>query len=114
MDIPNHRETPRVARSFLVRYRGANNGQQGWLVSPLRDFSVRGARFMSERSLILGDVLELQLVLPTSPKPVALTGKVAWTKLGKLGLVEVGVVFEPVEVALQQALEKAVQRFLEK
>ena len=112
MNESEHREAPRIARSFLVRYRSLGNGPQAWLVSPLHDFSLHGARFMSERPFIVGDALELQLVLPVVSQPVRLTAKVAWTKLGKLGLVEVGIIFDPVEAGIQQTLERAVNRFL--
>ncbi len=114
MDDPEHRQSPRISRPILVRYRRAGDLQHGWLMTPLHDLSVLGARFMSERAFIVGDALELQLVLPTSTQPVAMQGKVAWTKLARLELVELGVTFDAVDESTQQSIQAAVDHHLRK
>ncbi len=113
MSDQDHREAPRVPRPFLIRYRSAADGRGAWSVSPLHDFSELGARFMSELSCIVGDRLELQLGLPLVSRPLIVGATVAWTKLGKLGLVEVGVTFELMDASVQQALGLAVGRFVQ-
>ena len=67
---------------------------------------------MSERPFIVGDSLELQLLLPTAPRPIMVGAKVAWTKLAKLGLIELGVTFDPVEEGIQATIHTAVEHFL--
>ncbi len=113
MSESEHRDSPRVSRSFLVRYRGAAEGQKGWLAAPLRDFSDHGAHFISERSFIVGDEVELQLTLPSAPSALTLKATVAWTKLAKFGLVEIGWTFQPGDDGSQQMLRQAVARFLQ-
>ncbi len=106
------RESPRGARSFLVRYKSRDEVRPVWLVATLHDFSERGARFLSERAFIIGDHLELQLRLPTAAQPVFVNATVAWTRLGKLGLVEIGVTFEAVDEMTQQVIREAVRHFV--
>ncbi len=112
MDEQEHRESPRVSRPFLVRYRGLGEGQRTWLVAPLHDFSDHGAHFISEQSFIVGDQVELQLRLPTAPSALTLPATVAWTKLAKFGLIELGVTFQPVDETTQQGIRQAVAHFL--
>ncbi len=107
-----HRHEPRVARPFMVRYRGRTDARRQWSVSPLHDFSVSGARFMSDRSFIIEDELELELLLPVMARPIAIRARVAWTKLSKLGLVELGVVFDAMDATTQQIIEGAVAYFV--
>ena len=106
--------SPRVARSVIARYRRAESGQHSWLVSPLRDLSGKGARFLSERPAEVGWVLEMQLVLPNAPQPVSVPARVVWTRPAQSGLLEVGVAFAPHDPAIQQAIDAAVAAFLSK
>jgi Tfp pilus assembly protein PilZ len=112
MNSQEHRETPRIHQAFLVRYRGLSDYQRSWLVAPLQDLSDRGARFLSERAFIMGDELEIRLTLPAASMPIALNAKVAWTKLARLGLIELGVTFETSNPDTQEAIHAAVEHFL--
>lgn len=116
MGEAENRRSPRVARSFMARYRVARAQESLWLVSPLRDLSSGGARFLSERtSLAAGDPLEMQLILPTAQQPLPLNARVAWVKRGALmTTVEVGVTFDPGDSAIQQTIDDAVKHFLKK
>ena len=109
-----HRRNPRIARSFMARYRITTLNETMWLVSPLRDLSSTGARFLSERALIAGDLLEMQLILPVAPQPLPLTARVAWVRPGPMDMVEVGVTFNPGDSGIQQTIDDAVRHFLKK
>ena len=99
----------------MVRYRPMQSGVTSWLVSPLRDLSSGGARFLSEQQFSVGDVMELQLVLPVSPQPIALKARVAWTKARPgTTLGELGVTFDPGDVAIQRTIDAAIAHFLKK
>ena len=108
------RRSPRIARSFMVRYRVTVPQDTVWLVSPLRDLSSGGARLLSERSLVVGDQMELQLILPMAPQPVPLKARVAWVKPAPLSTVEIGVTFDPQDAGVQQTIDNAVTYFLRK
>jgi len=98
----------------MVRYRAASGGQGAWAVSPLRDFSRGGARFVCENAFPVGTVLELQLMLPSSKTPVPLEAQVTWAKPGPINLAELGVAFSPVEAGIQQLIDTAVAHFVHK
>ena len=74
-----NRRRPRVSHPFMVRYRldteTAKN--HGWFVSPLRDLSSGGARFLSEETVEPGVLLQTQLLLPTAAQPVEVKARVA-------------------------------------
>ena len=108
------RQAPRIARGFMVRYRPAENAAALWSVSPLRDLSRTGARFLAESAFPVRTVLELQLVLPMTKQPVAIRGRVAWLKPGPLSLMEHGVAFETIGPETQQAVDAAVAHFLKR
>ena len=112
MGDEEQRKSPRVPRAFIVRYRCPDAGMTGWLISPLRDLSSGGARFISEQPFTDGTVLEVQLILPVAKDPVCLKAKVAWTAPARLGMVETGVIFEPGGAAAEQAISDAVAQFL--
>ena len=107
------RQAPRVAHQFIARYRPVT-GNTGWLMSPLRDLSSGGARFLSEHPFLAGETVEMQLILPTSSQPVLLRARVAWAKPAKLGTVELGVAFDPEDTGVQRAIDKAVVYLLTK
>ncbi len=114
MSESEHRRDPRITRSFMVRYRAKDTPTATWSLSPLRDLSGSGARFICEATFSVGTVLELQLLLPQAKKPLPLLGRVAWTKPGPLNLAEHGVIFEAVDAVAQQRIEAAVTYFLRK
>ena len=110
---PEQRRLPRVNRSFMVRYRAVGHAQGNWFVSPLRDLSSHGARFLSEQPFAVGSLLEVALVLPTVSKPILVQAKIVWAKPWRVGLTELGVAFDAGDDAAQQ-LRASVTRFLRK
>ena len=109
------RRDPRVTHAFIIRYRPVGEAGSGWLVSPLRDLSTHGARFLSERDFPVGSSLDAQLQLGFSQQPVQLRARVAWVKPAQLmKMSEVGVTFDPGDPATQQALDAAVNRFIQR
>lgn len=111
MSGDEQRREPRVSHGFMIRFR-AEGASSGWLVSPLRDLSRGGARFFSERPFDVGTVLDAYLVLPASEAPVSLQAKIARSQPAPMGMVELGVTFQPVDAAAQDAIDAAVARFL--
>jgi len=111
MSAEEHRRDPRIAHGFMVRYRRPSD--RGWSVSPLRDLSSSGARFLSEQAFPVGTTLNLQLVLPTTKEPLALQARVARVTPGPMDLAEYGVTFE-VNAAGVQEIVTAVTHFLHK
>ena len=112
MSDSEHRRDPRIARGFLVRYR--RPWERSWSVSPLRDLSCSGARFIGECAFEVGTELELQLVLPVAKEPLVLLACVARAKPGPMNLVEYGVTFKTEEAAIQETIDVAVAYFLRK
>ncbi len=110
------RRAPRIPKGFIVRFRAVGEPSAGWCVSPLRDLSQGGARFLSEQTFAVGTALETLLVLPASQQPVPLSARVAWAKPPAMGLAELGITFDvaPGDTASQQAIAAAVKRFLER
>ena len=109
-----NRRAPRISRSFMARYRMTFPQDTVWLVSPLRDLSSGGARFLSERPLAAGDTMDLQLILPLSKEPLLLKARVAWAKPGTMNMMEVGVTFDAGDTAIQHTIDQAVSHFLKK
>jgi c-di-GMP-binding flagellar brake protein YcgR len=112
MSEAERRRATRIIHAFMVRYRSLASSSPSWLVSTLRDFSGTGARFLCERGFEVGEAMRMQLLLPTSPEPVALNACVVRTKPSPLGMVEVGVAFEPPDEPSTQALAGTVEFFL--
>ena len=111
MSESEHRRAPRITHGFMVRYRRPSD--KGWAVSPLRDLSSAGARFLSEQTFAIGTELDVQLVLPTTKEPLALHARVARILPSRMDLVEYGVTFET-NVPAVQAINDAVEYFLHK
>ncbi len=106
------RHGPRVARAFMVRYRLPLAGQGSWQLSPLRDFSSEGARFISEHPFQIGDRLDVQLLLPSSRDPIALSVRIAWTRPAQFGTIELGVAFDLRDPIVKQSIDNAAAYFL--
>jgi Tfp pilus assembly protein PilZ len=96
----------------MVRYRRPS--EAGWSVSPLRDLSSSGARFLGEHAFEVGAELDCQLVLPLAKEPLVLQARVAWVKPGPMHLAEYGVVFQVGHPGTQQMIDVAVAHFLHK
>lgn len=104
------RHDPRVAHPFMVRYQC----QESWHVSPLKDFSTTGARFVADYPFTQGEVLDAQMIFPLARQPIAVRARIVWMKPTQWGLVELGVTFELGDAEAKQAIEAAVAHFLRK
>ena len=117
MSLPSgedHRRSPRIAHSFVARY-WPKKGESRSLVTQLKDFSGTGARFLTEHAFAVGDALAMQLLLPVSKEPVSVQARVMWvrtTARGKIGLMDVGVAFDAIDVKAQQVIDAAVAHFV--
>ncbi len=114
MSEDDRRRSPRISRRFMIRYRCPASNQTQWMVSPIKDFSGTGARFISECAFPIGTVLDLELQVSTCPLPIPLQGTVVWSKLGPGQLTEHGVTFLNPDAVAQQEILKVTRFFLEK
>ena len=115
MDSDERREAPRIRKGLIVKYRLSSEGASQWRMSPLRDFSATGIRFIAECSFPVGSVLELQLCLPTCAEPLRVAGIVKWVKAASSGsLAEHGVIFSQVDAVTQQQIAQAAELLLKK
>lgn len=113
MDAKERRRAPRVERAFMMKYRCRESGRTEWLLSPVKNLSSTGVRFISECEFAVGSELELQLHLPTAQQPVELKGVVVWQRrLGSGSLAELGVAFSNVDPPLLQRIGQALEFFL--
>jgi Tfp pilus assembly protein PilZ len=114
MSQAERRRAGRIIRSFMVRYKSFAAGEGAWLTSTLRNFSAGGARFLCEREFRARDAMLLQLLLPTAREPIALKARVAWTQPASLGMVDLGVAFEPSDARAAGAIAQAARFFTAK
>jgi len=111
----NSRRAPRIERPFIVKYRCPEIGQTEWLMSPMRNLSVSGVRFIGEHGFAMGSVLDLQLCLPNAAQPITAKGLVVWTRRLDPGpMSEHGVTFSEADPATTQQIAQAVEFFLRK
>ena len=108
------RQSPRIPHGFLVRYRLPTARGMVWRMSPLRDLSRGGARFLAEGFFEIGQWINLQLIVPNAKQPVDVSVRVVWSKPAKalLNLHEYGVVFELIQPTDRQRLEAALAPLL--
>ena len=111
MNPDERREGFRVPRAFLARFKP--KGHHSWFISPLRDLSQGGARFLSEYTEFKpGDRIALQLVLSSAPKGLVVHSTIKWARPSKMpSIIEVGVAFDVKEPAIQAAIERASSFF---
>ncbi len=104
------RGTDRVAKGFLVHYRGA--GSKGWGLSRLKDLSLTGLRFIGEESYPKGTPLELRLQLPTVARAIDVCGAIIWQRTCAWGggaWREYGVRFDELPSRARQDIERAIE-----
>lgn len=111
-DFSDQRRSPRVEHHFMARYAIPLRSPKQWLISPLKDLSSGGARFISEHKFSVNETFDLQLVLPTINEPVALSATIAWVRPGPMNMFEVGITFSPGDTAMQAVIDAAVARFV--
>lgn len=101
------RQFPRIESQLLVKFRFLNEDK--WQMTPLKDISASGIRFMAERSCDAGAGLELQLLLPTVAAPLRLGGRVNWVRPASIAhLFDYGVEFVDVLPPQREEIGKLV------
>jgi len=97
----------------MARYRP--RGTATWLLSPLRDLSQGGARFLCDQSFEVGTALEMEIILPMIKQPIWCPAEVAWVKpADQPGCVELGVAFQAGDDRTREALQQAVRHFMKR
>jgi len=108
------RRFPRVTHAFLIRYRIPTSKGMAWRMAPAHDLSRGGARFICEGVFEVGKQVELQLVLPTTKRPLRIAAHVVWSKISQraLNLTEYGVAFDVIEAGGEKLLDAALRPLL--
>lgn len=114
MTNEERRRSPRIDRRFMVKYRCPSRGQAQWMMSPIKNISSSGVRFIGETGYPTGVVLELLLHLPTSTEAVPVNGVVVWQRGGAMQLTEHGVQFVSASAAAKQQIQQALEFLLKK
>ncbi len=112
MTSPEQRGAPRAERSLIARYRALESEAGPWFISPLKDVSLKGARFLTECEFKPGSRLVLHVALPSSREPRVLCATVNRIRLAADALWEVGVEFEALQPEDRRCLQEAVERVL--
>ena len=107
------RRAPRIDRRLMMRYRSPASGKTQWMVSPLRDISAMGIRFIGDTGFPVGTVLEVQMQLPMTTKPLTVMARVVWLRGGTGGkMAEHGVEFIDLTPPARQQIAQATEFFL--
>lgn len=97
MTEPERRQTPRAALRLMVFVKFVSTGRI--LRALTKDIGDRGACLLTDETIAPGTKLELEIVLPDRPTPVACSGDVLWHRTvnqpdaPEHGKVETGVAF---------------------
>lgn len=83
-------------------------------MSPLKDLSRSGARFLCERTFAVGAVLDVKLLLPVANEPVAVMARVVWVRQRPTGLAEHGIRFALEDSSTGTVIERAVLHTLKR
>lgn len=107
-----HRRSQRIARTFLIKYHWMEAGRTRWGLSQIKDLSATGLRFVAERDFPVGEVIDIEVRVPTAQDPLTLQGKIVWAKPRKLfSTVEYGLEFVGLDEAATRAVAQAVDYF---
>lgn len=110
----DRRRFVRVDTRFMVRYRQRDDAKTSWALAPLRNVGVGGIMVLAEAETPAGEVLDLQLMLPSADAPIAATGKVIWTRKTSPLQYEHGITFLDLPSDGQRALQRIVDLFTPK
>jgi len=116
---PNEkRQSPRIARNFIVKHRLHHDGNSiDWDACFIKNISLKGCYYSSSRPYNVGELLDLQIRLPTLPEPVLLFGKVkrCSCEVGKpVNLYGIAVEFTNLDEEQKKCLAETVSFFLPK
>ncbi len=114
MSQAERRGTGRIIRPLLIRYRPQGRVDLNWHMSPLRDLSQSGARFVSEQAFSLGTALEVQLTLPIRRESIRAGAKIIRTHALSPQLFEYGIAFGPLASDVQHSIDVTVDHFMKK
>ena len=107
-----HRRSQRIARTFIIRYPWMEGETSRWGMSQIKDLSATGLRFVAERDFTVGEVLDIEVRVPTAPNPLQLKGKIVWSKPRPLAsTAEYGLQFVGLNEATARSITEAVDYF---
>ncbi len=107
------RRAQRVERLFLVRYQCPSIGEMDWEISPIRNLSGTGLRFLAESDYPIGVILDLRLQVPTVEQPLVVPPTIIWKRrLSPSAWWDYGASFGRLPVSKRKAIVGAIQVFL--
>ncbi len=92
----NRRMFERFSAKFPVRFKDSSVDYGGDVF--LRDFSASGVRLHTKERFFIDDRLSLEVELPDGKDPLALNGRVCWSKPQAVSLWDVGMEFHQVKL----------------
>ena len=115
MAVEDRRRAPRIDKRFMVKYRCPSLGHAQWMMSPIKDLSAVGLRFVGEFAFARGTDIELQIILPILQEPLPARGVIVWQRPASAPKTyEHGVEFSDSDPAVFEQLSQAVDHFLRK
>ena len=106
------RAHPRIAWHFVVRFKSHQSSR--WDFSTLKDLSLGGCYFISSKPFELGEILDLEIKIPSLNTSLGFTAEVRRCQGEKMGVNAIGVSFIQVDESQKKALQQTVDFFLKK
>ena len=105
------RQFSRSDQPFDVPYRSFGALTESWRTGKSLDISATGLWLQTDIPVEVGEMLELEILLPSMQAPLSVRGTVMWSKAPPSGSSECGVEFHDLTQE-QQAQIDALVRFL--
>ena len=105
------REFGRISQAFEVRYRVYGEFGETWTNAMSVNLSAGGMRIQSREPIVEGARVEIDVNLPHVGGRLILRGRIVWTQLKAVGVVEHGLIFEDVSPEQAASVDSLV-RFL--
>jgi len=108
------RKDTRIEKHFMVHYKPAKEEGGSWRMSPLKDISKNGARFLYEGDCAMGEQLILELHMPANPAAQRIKATVVRIQETDNRWAEIGVSFNEIDEKTQNDINAIVNWFLKK
>jgi len=116
MDSSEKRRDRRIKRSCTVRVKPYNDatGSVAWGIVIMKDLSISGMSFTHTKKIPIGEILELNISLPTCPESIHCLAQVCRaderqaTKISsaQISVYFIAVIFKDMDAAKQAAIKK--------
>jgi len=110
------RLSPRITRTFIIRHRPRQDGELfEWDECFIKNMSLRGCYCSGSHPYKEGDILDIQIQLPTAKEPLRLTGEVKRCHPDKpLGVYGIAIQFLDLDEQQKNIINETIAFFLHK